>query len=131
MGLSAKAEEAGGIDLIIIYNSGRFRTAGRGSSAGLTNNAPQSSFPRRSEVMAIQQFAFQSGEGAFGHRIVETVPDRTIVGRIPSSLQRLPNAIDELCSACLFERFEPLGASREGSRSQAGAFSQPGVLHRV
>jgi len=34
-GLSAKAEEAGGIDLIIVYNSGRFRMAGRGSSAGL------------------------------------------------------------------------------------------------
>jgi predicted TIM-barrel enzyme len=34
-GISAKAEEAGGIDLIIIYNSGRFRMAGRGSSAGL------------------------------------------------------------------------------------------------
>jgi predicted TIM-barrel enzyme len=34
-GLSAKSEEAGGIDLIIIYNSGRFRMAGRGSSAGL------------------------------------------------------------------------------------------------
>jgi predicted TIM-barrel enzyme len=34
-GLSAKAEEDGGIDLIIIYNSGRFRMAGRGSSAGL------------------------------------------------------------------------------------------------
>ncbi|WP_292457843.1 phosphoenolpyruvate hydrolase family protein, partial [Mesorhizobium sp.] len=30
-GLSAKAEEAGGIDLIIIYNSGRYRMAGRGS----------------------------------------------------------------------------------------------------
>ncbi|TJX06368.1 MAG: phosphoenolpyruvate hydrolase family protein, partial [Mesorhizobium sp.] len=29
-GLSAKAEEAGGIDLIIIYNSGRYRMAGRG-----------------------------------------------------------------------------------------------------
>src|SRR6266567_2865039 len=34
-GLSAKAEETGGIDLIIVYNSGRFRMAGRGSSAGL------------------------------------------------------------------------------------------------
>jgi len=34
-GLSAKCEEAGGIDMIIIYNSGRFRMAGRGSSAGL------------------------------------------------------------------------------------------------
>ena len=34
-GLSAKSEEAGGIDLIIIYNSGRYRMAGRGSASGL------------------------------------------------------------------------------------------------
>ena len=34
-GISAKCEEAGGIDLIVIYNSGRFRMAGRGSPAGL------------------------------------------------------------------------------------------------
>ena len=34
-GISAKCEEAGGIDLIVIYNSGRFRMAGRGSLAGL------------------------------------------------------------------------------------------------
>jgi predicted TIM-barrel enzyme len=34
-GLSAKSEEAGGIDLIVIYNSGRYRMAGRGSLAGL------------------------------------------------------------------------------------------------
>ena len=34
-GISAKSEEAGGIDLIIIYNSGRYRMAGRGSSSGL------------------------------------------------------------------------------------------------
>src|SRR5438132_7999442 len=34
-GLSAKCAEAGGIDLIIIYNSGRYRMAGRGSLAGL------------------------------------------------------------------------------------------------
>jgi predicted TIM-barrel enzyme len=34
-GLSAKCEEAGGIDLIIIYNSGRYRMAGRGSLSGL------------------------------------------------------------------------------------------------
>ena len=31
-GLSAKCEEAGGIDLIVIYNSGRYRMAGRGRS---------------------------------------------------------------------------------------------------
>src|ERR1700679_1441651 len=34
-GLSAKLEEAGGIDLLVIYNSGRFRMAGRGSLAGM------------------------------------------------------------------------------------------------
>jgi predicted TIM-barrel enzyme len=35
IGLSAKCAEAGGADLIIIYNSGRYRMAGRGSAAGL------------------------------------------------------------------------------------------------
>ncbi|MEX0852659.1 MAG: phosphoenolpyruvate hydrolase family protein [Bauldia sp.] len=34
-GLSARCEEEGGIDLIIVYNSGRYRMAGRGSAAGL------------------------------------------------------------------------------------------------
>jgi predicted TIM-barrel enzyme len=34
-GISAKFEEAGGVDLIIIYNSGRYRMAGRGSLSGL------------------------------------------------------------------------------------------------
>ena len=37
-GLSAKSAEAGGIDLLIIYNSGRYRMAGRGSLAGLLSN---------------------------------------------------------------------------------------------
>jgi len=35
IGLSAKSEEAGGIDLLVVYNSGRYRMAGRGSLAGL------------------------------------------------------------------------------------------------
>jgi predicted TIM-barrel enzyme len=35
IGLSAKSAEAGGADLIVVYNSGRFRMAGRGSAAGL------------------------------------------------------------------------------------------------
>ena len=35
VGITAKCEEAGGIDLIVIYNSGRFRMAGHGSLAGL------------------------------------------------------------------------------------------------
>jgi len=34
-GISAKCEEAGGIDLIVIYNSGRYRMAGRGSLSGM------------------------------------------------------------------------------------------------
>jgi predicted TIM-barrel enzyme len=34
-GLSAKCQEAGGVDLLVIYNSGRYRTAGRGSLSGL------------------------------------------------------------------------------------------------
>src|SRR6476469_2790891 len=34
-GISAKCEEDGGVDLIVIYNSGRYRMAGRGSVAGL------------------------------------------------------------------------------------------------
>lgn len=37
IGLSAKSQEAGGIDLIVIYNSGRYRMAGRGSLAGRTH----------------------------------------------------------------------------------------------
>lgn len=35
VGISAKCEEAGGIDLIVVYNSGRYRMAGRGSLSGL------------------------------------------------------------------------------------------------
>ena len=38
-GLSAKCEEAGGIDLIVIYNSGRYRMAGRGSLSGVLPSA--------------------------------------------------------------------------------------------
>lgn len=34
-GISAKCEEAGGVDLIVVYNSGRYRMAGRGSLAGM------------------------------------------------------------------------------------------------
>src|SRR5437868_5313626 len=34
-GISAKCEEAGGIDLLVVYNSGRFRMAGRGSLSGM------------------------------------------------------------------------------------------------
>ena len=39
-GLSAKCAEAGGADLLVIYNSGRFRMAGRGSLAGMSRPLP-------------------------------------------------------------------------------------------
>jgi predicted TIM-barrel enzyme len=54
-GLSAKGEEAGGIDLIIIYNSGRYRMAGRGSLAGLLayGNANQIVVEMAAEVLPV------------------------------------------------------------------------------
>ena len=54
-GLSAKCEEAGGIDLIVIYNSGRYRMAGRGSLAGLLayGNANEIVVDMASEVLPV------------------------------------------------------------------------------
>ena len=54
-GLSAKCEEAAGIDLIVIYNSGRFRMAGRGSLAGLMpfGNANQIVKEMAAEVLTL------------------------------------------------------------------------------
>lgn len=54
-GLSAKWEEAGGIDLIVIYNSGRYRMAGRGSLAGLMayGNANEIVVDMASEVLPV------------------------------------------------------------------------------
>ncbi len=54
-GLSAKCEEAGGIDLIVIYNSGRYRMAGRGSLAGLMayGNANEIVVEMASEVLPV------------------------------------------------------------------------------
>jgi predicted TIM-barrel enzyme len=54
-GLSAKCEEAGGIDLIVIYNSGRYRMAGRGSLAGLLayGSANQIVVEMASEVLPV------------------------------------------------------------------------------
>ena len=54
-GLSAKCEEAGGIDLIVIYNSGRYRMAGRGSLAGLLayGNANQIVVEMATEVLPV------------------------------------------------------------------------------
>jgi predicted TIM-barrel enzyme len=54
-GLSAKCEEAGGIDLIVIYNSGRYRMAGRGSLAGMIayGNANEIVVEMASEVLPV------------------------------------------------------------------------------
>ncbi len=54
-GISAKCEEAAGIDLIVIYNSGRYRMAGRGSLAGLMpyGNANQIVKELASEVLTV------------------------------------------------------------------------------
>jgi predicted TIM-barrel enzyme len=54
-GLSAKCEEAGGIDLIVIYNSGRYRMAGRGSLAGMLayGNANQIVVDMAAEVLPV------------------------------------------------------------------------------
>ena len=54
-GLSAKCEEAGGIDLIVIYNSGRYRMAGRGSLAGLMayGNANEIVMEMANEVLPV------------------------------------------------------------------------------
>ncbi|MGC3940743.1 phosphoenolpyruvate hydrolase family protein [Roseobacter sp. EG26] len=54
-GLSAKCEEEGGIDLIVIYNSGRYRMAGRGSLAGMMayGNANQIVMEMASEVLPV------------------------------------------------------------------------------
>jgi predicted TIM-barrel enzyme len=54
-GLSARCEEAGGIDLIVIYNSGRYRMAGRGSLAGLLayGNANDIVVEMASEVLPV------------------------------------------------------------------------------
>jgi predicted TIM-barrel enzyme len=56
-GLSAKCEEEGGIDLIVIYNSGRYRMAGRGSLAGLLayGNANQIVVEMGAEVLPVVQ----------------------------------------------------------------------------
>ena len=54
-GLSAKCEEEGGIDLIVIYNSGRYRMAGRGSLSGLLayGNANEIVMEMASEVLPV------------------------------------------------------------------------------
>ncbi len=55
IGLSAKCEEAGGADLIIVYNSGRYRMAGRGATSGLLayGNANQIVLDMAPEILPV------------------------------------------------------------------------------
>jgi len=46
------------------------------------------------ETAALEQLAFQGGEKALGHRVVETIADRTHRGSHPACWQRVPNAIE-------------------------------------
>lgn len=81
-GLSARCEEEGGIDLIVIYNSGRYRMAGRGSLAGLLayGNANDIVLEMGSEVLPIVQrtpvLAGVNGTDPF--MIVDDLLDRVI-----------------------------------------------------
>ena len=54
-GLSAKSQVAGGVDLVLLYNSGRFRTAGHGSLAGLLayGNANEMVLDLAREIMPV------------------------------------------------------------------------------
>ena len=72
-GLSAKCEEAGGIDLIVIYNSGRYRMAGRGSLAGMLayGNANEIVLEMAREVLPV----VQQDAGAGGRQRHRPVPD--------------------------------------------------------
>ena len=79
-GISAKCAEAGGIDLIIIYNSGRFRMAGRGSMSGMMpyGDANAIVVDMAREVLPIVQEHARPGR-RLRHRSVshhETVPAR-------------------------------------------------------
>ena len=66
-GLSAKCEEAGGIDLIVIYNSGRYRMAGRGSLSGLLayGNANEIVMEMAKEILpVVRKTPFSQGSTA-------------------------------------------------------------------
>jgi predicted TIM-barrel enzyme len=67
-GLSAKCEEAGGIDLIVIYNSGRYRMAGRGRSPGCWPHG------NANEIVCEMAHEVRGGEAHAGARANGTDP---------------------------------------------------------
>ena len=67
-GLSAKCEEAGGVDLIVIYNSGRYRMAGRGSLAGLMPYGDANAIELANECSRLAPCASLARSRRGGHR---------------------------------------------------------------
>jgi hypothetical protein len=88
IGLSAKFIEAGGGDLIIIYNSGRFRMAGRGSLAGLMpyGNANDVVLEMVSTSSFLLLFL------AKVHRLRRSSPSSSTPPSLPASAQQTPSA---------------------------------------
>ena len=83
-GISAKFAEAGGADLIIIYNSGRYRMAGRGSLAGLLpyGDANQIVVEMASEVLPVVKFTRSLDQCGDARRVVyRAVIDAVAVNR--------------------------------------------------
>ncbi len=92
-GLSAKCEEAGGIDLIVIYNSGRYRMAGRGSLAGLMayGDANQIVLDMANEVLpAVRHTPVLAGvNGTDPFRLMDVFLDQVIAAGF-SGVQNFP-----------------------------------------
>ena len=111
-GLSAKCEEAGGVDLIVIYNSGRFRMAGRGSLAGLMpyGDANAIVMEMAGEVLTIVKqtpvLAGVCGTDPFRDigRFLEEVRDRGFAG-----IQNFPTV--GLCDGLFRQNLEETGMS--------------------
>lgn len=107
-GLSAKCEEAGGIDLIVIYNSGRYRMAGRGSLAGLLayGNANEIVCDMAKEVLPVVKHTpvLAGVNGTDPFMIVDELLDR-LIGLGFSGIQNFPTVglIDGLFRANLEE----------------------------
>ncbi|MFB9275672.1 phosphoenolpyruvate hydrolase family protein [Cohnella cellulosilytica] len=111
-GLSAKCEEAGGVDLIVIYNSGRFRMAGRGSLAELMpyGDANAIVMEMAGEVLTIVKqtpvLAGVCGTDPFRDigRFLEEVRDRGFAG-----IQNFPTV--GLCDGLFRQNLEETGMS--------------------
>ena len=84
-GISAKCEEAAGIDLIVIYNSGRYRMAGRGSLAGLLayGNANEIVCEMAREVLPVVREKVIPGFVHLAVRLPFTAPPVPAPGRLP------------------------------------------------